>query len=41
MTLETASIERILLAAEFPNLNTIVLVGFSPDVLLRYFAGQS
>jgi hypothetical protein len=41
MTLETASIERILLAAEFPNLNTIVLVGFSPDVLLRYFAGKS
>jgi hypothetical protein len=40
MTLETVTIERILLATQFPNLNTIVLVGCSPDVLLRHFTGK-
>ncbi|CAF1478142.1 unnamed protein product [Adineta steineri] len=41
ITLETTSIERILLAAQFPNLNTLVLVGFSPDILSSYFTEKS
>ena len=40
MTLESGSIERILVAAQFPNLNSIVFVGFSPDVLLYYFTSK-
>ncbi|CAF1439677.1 unnamed protein product [Adineta steineri] len=41
ITLETTSIERILLAAQFPNLNTLVLVGFSPEILSSYFTEKS
>jgi len=41
MTLESSSIERILCAAQFPHLNSIALVGFSPDVLLHYFKSKS
>ena len=40
MTLETSNIERILLAAQFPNLHTLVLAGFSPAILLHYFTSK-
>lgn len=40
MTLESSSIQRILSAAQFPYLNSITLVGFSPDVLLHYFTSN-
>ncbi|CAF1683381.1 unnamed protein product [Adineta ricciae] len=39
MTLEPTNIERIL-SSQFPNLHTLVLVGFSPDLLLNYFTGN-
>ena len=41
LTLEPSSIERILLAAQFPNLDTIVLAGFSADMLLHHFKSKS
>jgi len=41
LTLESSTIERILLATRFPNLDTIILVGFLPDVLLDYLTNDS
>lgn len=39
MTLEGTNVEHIL-SSQFPNLHTLVLVGFSPDILLNYFQGK-
>ncbi|CAF0845881.1 unnamed protein product [Adineta steineri] len=36
LTLEIFSMERILLACEYPNLTVIVLTNFLPDILLQY-----
>ncbi|CAF0845100.1 unnamed protein product [Adineta steineri] len=40
LTLEIFSMERILLACEYPNLTVIVLTNFSPDILLQYLTGN-
>ncbi|CAF1220486.1 unnamed protein product [Adineta steineri] len=36
LTLDIFSMERILLACEYPNLTVIVLTNFLPDILLQY-----
>ncbi|CAF4293920.1 unnamed protein product [Adineta steineri] len=41
LTLEIFSMERIILACEYPNLTIIVLTNFLPDILLQYLTDES
>ncbi|CAF3627527.1 unnamed protein product [Adineta steineri] len=41
LTLDIFSMERILLACEYPNLTVIVLTNFLPDILLQYLTDES
>ncbi|CAF1552271.1 unnamed protein product, partial [Rotaria sordida] len=41
LILETTSMERILLAGDYPNLTSLELFGFEEEVVFRYFTDDS
>ncbi|CAF1146216.1 unnamed protein product [Rotaria sordida] len=40
LILETTSMERILLAGDYPNLTSLELFGFEEEIVFRYFTGN-